>query len=56
MIKGNIGVITAENTGDLYRVRFCNNQPLIKVERISDGWTKWVYASDFWIILDSFAY
>jgi hypothetical protein len=49
---GNIGVYTLEDHGTLYRVRFANKQPLIKIERLADGFTRWIDGQDFWTLLD----
>jgi hypothetical protein len=49
---GNIGVKLMDDAGELYRVRFCNENPLIKIERLTDKWTAWVLKSDFWVLID----
>lgn len=49
---GNIGVRLSDDAGELYRVRFCNDKPLIKIERLTDNWTAWLLKSDFWVLLD----
>ena len=49
---GNIGVKLSDDAGELYRVRFCNDNPLIKIERLIDNWTAWVLKSDFWVLID----
>lgn len=50
MIKGQIGVMLADDSAELYRVRFVG-ESLVKVERLSDGFTRWLYPKDFWVLL-----
>ena len=49
---GNIGVRLSDDAGELYRVRFCNDKPLIKIERLADNWTAWLLKEDFWVLID----
>jgi hypothetical protein len=49
---GNIGVRLSDDAGELYRVRFCNDNPLIKIERLADNWTAWLLKEDFWVLID----
>lgn len=50
MTKGQIGVMLADDSAELYRVRFIG-EDLIKVERLVDGFSRWLYPRDFWVIL-----
>ena len=50
MKKGQIGVMLSDNAAELYRVRFIGKD-LIKVERLSDRFTRWLHPCDFWVIL-----
>ena len=50
MIKGQIGVMLADDSGELYRVRFVG-ESLVKAERLADGFTRWLYPKDFWVLL-----
>jgi hypothetical protein len=51
MKKGNIGVMLSDDSAELYRVRFVG-EDLIKVEKLSDGFTRWLYPRDFWVLIE----
>lgn len=51
MIKGQIGVMLSDDSAELYRVRFIG-EDLIKVERLIDGFSRWLYPRDFWVVMD----
>ena len=50
MKTNQIGVMLSDEAAELYRVRFIG-EDLIKVERLSDSFTRWLYPRDFWVIL-----
>lgn len=52
MKKGNIGVLLSDDNGELYKVRFIGESGLVKIERLIDGFTRWIYGRDFWVLLD----
>jgi len=52
MIPGNVGVMTNEDPGRLYIVRAVKGDSVtVEDLKTKDQWV--VFASDFWVILDS---
>lgn len=51
LCKGEIGVMRSGDQTELYRVRFVGNG-LIKIERLVDGFTRWLYPRDFQVLPD----
>lgn len=52
MKRGNIGVMLSDDNGALHRIRFVG-EDLIKIESLDNGFTRWLYPKDFWVVLDN---